>query len=341
MTKKHIQTTTELVKKMALQQGITFNYIQPFEAELYLKNVNNYFRTASYRKNFEKNAYGKYVNLDFLHLKELAILDMHYRYIVYKMCLDIEHSLKVSLIAFVEDFSSPRLNEYALVKEFLELPALDDQGEILYRHNKPKLRYKYIFNNIKRAKIANSYLTNLVEKYFVFDDNNKVIDYTNCPVWVLVEILSFGDFLNFFYFCQKKAGTSILSNTDLLRENNVINLVKQLRNAVAHNNCIFENLRRGESFHPRAIKDRILKFNNPSISKDNIGKRLTVRPVLELTALLLIYHDVVSDRMQHHRINEFKKLFFERMLEKKTLMRSNEILVANYNFITKIITNLY
>lgn len=325
MPRKQIQSSASLIKKMETNQGITFNYIKSKEAEVYLKNVNNYFRTACYRKNFEKTSYGKYINLDFLHLTELSTLDMHYRYIIYKMCLDIEHSLKVSLVLFFEVSTNISINnEYTLVKNFLDIES-----------------NRHVHRDIKIAKSSNSYLSNLTNKYFTFDDNGNLIRYDDCPAWVLVEILSFGNFINFFYYCQEYNSSSILNNTDLMDQKNIINLVKKLRNGAAHNNCIFENLRTGSSISPRILVDRIYSSDTLSLNRSYIRNRLSVRPVLELTALLFLYNDIVSDKIKYHRISEFKKLFFVRMLEKENLMNTNELLVANYKFVKIIINYLF
>ena len=59
------QTAQELVEKMNIEKGIAFKYISKKDAESYLIDVNNYLRTASYRKNFQKylkgNNAGKYI----------------------------------------------------------------------------------------------------------------------------------------------------------------------------------------------------------------------------------------------------------------------------------------
>ena len=48
------QTAQQLVRKMKNEKGISFNYISEADAEHYLLNVNNYLRTAAYRKNYPK-----------------------------------------------------------------------------------------------------------------------------------------------------------------------------------------------------------------------------------------------------------------------------------------------
>lgn len=63
-------------------------------------------------------------------------------------------------------------------------------------------------------------------------DDIKRIDF-DCPAWVSMEVLSFGDFIRFYeYYYGKKNSIPVCIS--------MINLVKSLRNGCAHNNCRFE-----------------------------------------------------------------------------------------------------
>ena len=92
------------------------------EAAEYLSKRNNYMRTASYRKNYAKHEtgaqVGKYINLDFAYLAELSNIDFYLREHLLKMCIDIEHALKVALLAEIEQ--NPQEDGYKIVCDFLE-----------------------------------------------------------------------------------------------------------------------------------------------------------------------------------------------------------------------------
>ena len=51
-TDKPKLTSAQLVEKMRDEKGILFNEMDEISAERYLREHNNYFRTAAYRKNY-------------------------------------------------------------------------------------------------------------------------------------------------------------------------------------------------------------------------------------------------------------------------------------------------
>ncbi len=73
-------SSKDLVSLMK-NKGIKFEIYSEEDTEKYMLDVNNYFRTTSYRKNYIKQIEGKnkgnYIYLDFAYLKELSTIDMH------------------------------------------------------------------------------------------------------------------------------------------------------------------------------------------------------------------------------------------------------------------------
>ena len=197
------RSPVELVEMLRDKKGIRFELMSEAEAQIYLSERNNYLRTASYRKNYEKHKTGeragKYIQLDFAYLVELSKLDMYLRSRLLQMCIDVEHDLKVKVLADVE--SNAEEDGYSIVDDFLAAnPA--------------------VLCSI--AQKADSVFTgDLIGKYFslcyVFDTYGNVrteITGTDCPVWVLVELLAFKDFLRFLrFYTDRYPGRFITTST--------------------------------------------------------------------------------------------------------------------------------
>jgi len=205
---KELKTPEELVIIMK-NNGIHFDIIDQTEAIKFLKTNNYYFKLSAYRKNYHKGATAEgiefYESLDFAYLKELSTIDMHLRYLIIQMCLDIEHSLKVNLLHNIEDNSKE--NGYNISKVYLE-------------------KYPKVALDIVKHK-SSSYCEALIQKY----DS----DY---PIWVLVELISFGNLVDLYQTYNNIYPWAF-------RDYRLLYKVKSLRNAAAHSNCIINQLKRG------------------------------------------------------------------------------------------------
>lgn len=321
-TDKPKLTSHQIIETMKNEKGITFQYTSEENAEKYLEDVNNYLRTASYRKNYQKylngKSKGKYINLDFAYLQELSTIDMHLRNLITKMCIDIEHDLKVTLLKDLEKNTSE--DGYSIVESFLKAN-------------------RYIVHRIE-ATSASPFTGNLVYKYFdiqkVFNTlknkyENKIMG-IDCPVWVLMELLTFGDFICFYEYYYATKGQPPISTS-------LINLVKSLRNGCAHNNCIIADLNSGASKTPTEISGSITDMSD--ITKSQRKKKLSCRVILEFVCMLHIYDQVVSVKVRKKRVTELKELFAERIIENKTFFEKNQLIISSYDFVKKVINNLF
>lgn len=308
-------TPKELIDKMKNEKGITFIYINEDEAETFLKEKNNYYRLAAYRKNYDKKLNGedkgKYIDLDFSYLIDLSIIDMHLRNLIFQMCADIEHDLKVKLLNDIT--SDTNEDGYLIVKNFIE-----DNS--------------YLKEEIFKKRFS-TYVGDLVNKFFTFDThknaNDKIIidDMDiRCPVWAFVEIISFGTFIKFhdYYY-----GSCVPDYRHHL------NPVKSLRNACAHNNCLINNLRSGNTGAPRIVTQYISKI--PGISRNARQKYLSVRPIFEFCSLLIVYDKVVSKDIKSHRYSELSDLINIRMTKHTDYYKEQQLLSFAYAFIKSIV----
>lgn len=316
-TDKPMMTPDRLIEKMRDEKGITFKYTTEEKAKTYLSNVNNYLRTAAYRQNYQKYTRGvntgKYIKLDFSYLQEMSTIDMHFRFVINRMCLDVEQALKVKLIKDVT--SNPSVDSYKLVEDFLN-------------------KNPYVVRKLE-TMVSSPFTGDLIQKYFTIHKmpgfkkhtcEHKILAYDDCPIWVLCEVLTFGDIIALYdFYYGNKAPIPV----------SVLKLVKSLRNGSAHNNCLLANLSHGTSRPPRKVNDYVKKIR--SITNSQRQKKLSCRPMLEFVSLLCTYESIVTDKVRHHRSKELKDIFFTRMLRKKDFFKANDLVKTNYEFACKVI----
>ena len=303
----------EIIKKMKKDKGITFKYTDEQNAEEFLSSINNYLRTASYRKNYSKYTngpnVGKYIGLDFSYLVELSIIDMHYRFMVQKMCSDIEHSICVQLIKDIEENEDK--DGYDVARAFLE----SHKGEL---------------NKIASMMTA-AHPSDLLSKYFTIECDekgyHKIQNYDDCPIWVLLELLSFGSIINLYAeYYQSQIEPQIPIK--------ILNLVRSLRNSSAHNNCLLYNLNPDTTISPREMNEFIKELGEFTTSQRQ--KKLSSRVVLEFVALIYVYDKVVKGKVKKHRYKELESLINGRMREKAYFFKGNDLIISTYRFIQKL-----
>ena len=202
---KLLKTSDELISHMKIK-GIKFNIVKEEDAKIFLQNNNYYMKLASYRENYDKRkSNGEYINLDFAYLQELSTIDMHLRYLILQMCLDIEHALKTRLLKDIED--NPEEDGYDIIRRFIT-------------------KYDRSCQNIQKHK-SSEYCRELIEKYYPY-----------FPAWVFVELISFGDMVKLYeYYSERYSGR--------LKDGELLYSIRDLRNATAHSNCLINKLQKG------------------------------------------------------------------------------------------------
>lgn len=303
---KELLSIEKLIDHMK-SKGITFNEVSESDAKKFLQENNYYMKLASYRANYEKcptgKRAGKYKKLDFGYLKELSTIDMYLRYIIIDMCLDIEHAIKVKLISDVTN--NPLEDGYDIVRKFI---AKDDNLRIL--------------KNIRSHK-AGEYCKDLIVKYYPY-----------FPVWVFVELISFGDLLYFCSFYEEVHGVKIVNNT-------LMNTVRDMRNAAAHSNCILNKMtERIDS--TKQVNSDVANFIKKisAISKTSRVNNLNYKFTNNFITLLCVYDSLMLDSSKQKRYKELQEFLDGRVVKNKSFFKSNSKIVGVYNFHKKVIDNL-
>ncbi len=298
----------ELIDHMK-KKGIRFNIINEEAALSFLENNNYYMKLSSYRKNYDLCKSGKregqYQNLEFAYLKELSTIDMHLRYLIMQMCLDIEHAIKVHLIKDCTD--NPDEDGYRIVRKYL---STED-------HNFSMLRSI-------NSKKSGEYCKDLINGYYPF-----------FPIWVLVEIIPFGTLLHICHFYEKEYSRSVL----LRIEDKFMNTVRDFRNACAHSNCLLNQM--CKPLDPTKQPDsRITTFvkkkGEGKISRTARAKYLGMSFPYNMVTLLYVYDLLINDDAKQHRYNDIREFLHERVIRHNDYFTSNQKLCGVYHFFDKL-----
>lgn len=104
----------ELINHLS-DKNVTFNKISKGQAITFLDKNNYYYKISAFRKNFKK-INGKYVNLDFGYLQDLASIDMKLRNTLLEISINVEHFIKVELSRQINNNTSE--DGYRIIQEF-------------------------------------------------------------------------------------------------------------------------------------------------------------------------------------------------------------------------------
>ena len=322
---KPLLSSEELVDKL-ISKGVTFNKeFSEEEAIQYLKQNNNYYKLSSYRKNFSKGTDGKYIDLDFSYLVDLAIVDMLLRHIIMRMALDIEHFEKVKLLNF--------------------LVHKGDDGYSTLREYKNWLQNEYNNSDEEHRINGLAKLLNEIDRngksIYCRDMLSHIVPGQEMPVWVFTEVITFGSFRSFLEYCAK-----YYDDKTLINDAYQLKYVKSIRNAAGHNNCILNDLslRDGTKDLNRKV---LTKFRNIMLTDDFVGNHQEPRMIQndrlkELITIFYVHSKILpSNDMRKHYKNDLLS-FADRMNRHLTDYYSNNAYITNaFQIIKKLVSDWY
>ena len=302
------------------QKNIKFEECKEQDAEQYLRESNNYFNVTSYKNNFVKYQYGKstgkYIDLDFAYLKDLSIIDYRTRIVLFKMIIDIEHYLKIRILNSIEEIDEE--DGYNIVNLYLDKDFNDNQFP------------KRVHDSIMK-KVSNEYYKKIFSKYDL--DKNKKLE--NIPIWEFLEIITFGELINFFEYFTAYYNLEDKKYVFILRE------INKLRNAVAHNSCVLSELDKKDNNHrPDNLIVNYLK--DCGIGKENRDNKLKNSRIRQITYTLYLFNVIVSsDGIKRNVNHDISKLFYGRIILNRKYYTNNELLKSIYQYFDKIIEKNY
>ena len=316
ITNKKMLSIEEMIDNLK-SKNIKFEKMSEDDAKKYLKYNNNYHNLTAYKKDFLKynlgELTGKYIDLDFAYLKDLSIIDMRTRILLFKMVIDIEHYLKIKILNTIE--SIPEEDGYRIVNMYLE-----------YDYNKNEKR---LHNSIFK-KLGSADYQKIFSKYDI--DKDKKLE--NIPIWEFLEIVTFGELISFYeYFTNEYNLEEEKKDIFIFRE------IVKLRNAVAHNTSILSELNTANNNYPVSYK--IIKYLKDSkLGKKIRTKKMSNSRIKQITCVLYMFNQIVtSDGIKKNIKKEINDLFFNRIIKHKEYYNNNELLKSVYLYFSKIIKN--
>lgn len=199
-------------------KGVTFELCSEEDAAEYLSERTYFFKVAAYRSLFEKRVGGprdgQYIDLDFGHLKALASLDRDLRYALLPLTLDVEHAARTKLVRIATERDGE--DGYALSRDYM---ASLNHNERRRREGEVNMMGNDLFCG------------DLVRKYGGGP--------AEMPIWVLMELFSFGSFIDLYLFCAEHWG-----DREMVHEHYMLRQAKSVRNACAHSSDVLNGVAR-------------------------------------------------------------------------------------------------
>ncbi|MBO4579820.1 MAG: Abi family protein [Clostridiales bacterium] len=293
-------------------KGILFNICSKDEAREYLSNNSYYFKLSSYRKNYTKHPsgphQGEYIGLDFAYLRDLAIIDMRLRYTLIQLAMDIEHYIKLDLLARVEKSTE---DGYQICQDFITELSENQRARLM--------------DEIKKTG-EGEYCKALVEKY----------DISNIPIWVLVELIPFGRLISFYKFCGIRFGDQNMVNMYYM-----LLSCRQVRNACAHSSCIINELHSGtatSTVRYDISKDLALI---PNISANTRKKKMSNTRIQQIITLLFVHKEVVTSSGVHKKACSSLSELMARINKNRQYYATNAMISSSFAFVEIIIDNWF
>ncbi len=226
-----------------------------------LRNMGYYHGYKGYR--FVRDPQTRIPLTDFNELLSIYNYDMQLKTLLYPKIMFIETALKSYVIeAVLNDCHSENLT--TVFNNSLTYYKTFPQGTINYHnHFSKRMSLRGSINNNLKREYGNA--NKIVNHFF---DNDREI-----PIWAIFESMTLGDFGIFFGCCNinvRRYASQLLHlpvglDTDGEITRYIIFTLRDLRNAIAHNNVIFD-----ARFRSKAINRRLITLLQQETGINNI-----------------------------------------------------------------------
>lgn len=262
------------------ERKIKFDIVSREEAKDFLTNNTYLYKISLYKDNFYTKNNREFIDLDFAYLKDLSTIDMHIRYSFLKLCLDIEHGIKTTILAYFNKKNSS--DGYSIVDRYIQS-----------KHDKKNNNLSIKELQLKILEYASLPTHHLNKLYIEIKDGIKA----KINIWELIECVSINELIEFYIFFKK---SEINKNVDR-SFNSILYAFRHVRNICAHNSPFLIDLDSQLSGQNTTLKE-LLKPKKPEIDLSN-------KKIMDIASLLYLHKEfVTSDGIRGHRKRELKEL---------------------------------
>lgn len=295
-------------------KGVAFELCSEEDAASYLSDRSYYFKLAAYRVLFDKRIGGErdgqYVNLDFGRLKALASLDRDLRYALLPLTLDVEHAARTKLVRIATEREDE--DGYSIAADYMAS----------LNHNERRRRE----GDIKSLE-SDAYCGALVARYGSKPDA--------MPVWVLMELFSFGSFASLYLFCANRWDDPAMKD-----EHYMLRRAQFVRNACAHSS----NLINGFGVKSDAIETSVTI--GKALAETGLSHRVRTtkmkNPRLKQIANLMYLHSrIMPEGSSKQRAKDDMAVLKARMDEVSGLLSGNDAVRSSLDFLAKLIDSWF
>lgn len=290
------------------EQNIRFLLFTEKDAKDFLRTQNYYFKVKSFAKNYEK-INNKYKDLDFAYLRKFSILDTLFRDLILEISLLCEHILRtdVCYISSINGYD----DGYGIVTRFLY--QMQEKYEQNGNSGKKLPKTLYLYDEGK----AQIYSKDMLDKYRL-----------DLPIWVFIEILSFGELIDFYKYYIEKYNIRKQDTVDIFD----LYTIKSIRNVAAHNNCILHTL----TAPPLGQMELSVKLKNFLQSKKLLSrtkKEIRIPMLHDFLCLILTYNKLCHSIKTRGIIKSKIEDFLNKCEKHPEYFCSNTLIKERYDFI--------
>ena len=155
---------------------------------------------------------------------------------------------------------------------------------------------------------------------------------SDIPVWVFIEVISFGSLISFYKFCADRYKCK-----QMLDKHYLLKSCKSIRNAAAHNNCILNDLSPNNTHIKTSsiINNKLSKIT--TISRNTRQKKMSNIRIQEIVTLFISYNIFVTSIGMKNKTHKRLLLLSERMFKHIDYYQNNNLILSTFTFLKTII----